>query len=222
MAEERLTEIRPEIETGAWSDDPGDSRAWLIAAELLDEVDRMRAHVGPGNCGDTFRADDGTRMVCDRIAGHGVHRGDGWWWMKDHAEGRPEVTPDLAVLRQFCATWLAELAQHGWLSRRLLLADGSELDVEHLNSALDRLAKAERENEKLRAELEGHRARQREAEDALAILLAREGGSTEITQAEMVSLDRNGSFVTSWTVVGNEKLAYVTSKRKLPEGTLDV
>ena len=77
------------------------------------------------------------------------------------------------------------------------------------------------ENERLRgsiayleAELEGHRARQREAEDALAILLTREGGSTEITQAEMASLDRRGSFVSSRTVMGGERLAYVAGEQK--------
>jgi hypothetical protein len=55
----------------------------------------------------------------------------------------PAVADEFAGLRAFCATWLAELEQHGWLSRRLLLADGSELNVAELARALDRLAKLE-------------------------------------------------------------------------------
>lgn len=56
---------------------------------------------------------------------------------------------EFADLRAFCTTWLAELEQHGWLSRRLLLEDGSELDVGRLAQALGRLAELERDNAQL-------------------------------------------------------------------------
>jgi hypothetical protein len=75
---------------------------------------------------------------------------------QDHAEFttaladlRDQPDGEFADLRAFCATWLAELEQHGWLSRRLLLADGSELDVGQLAQALGRLAQLKKENAQL-------------------------------------------------------------------------
>lgn len=54
-------------------------------------------------------------------------------------QAAPLTAEEFTDLRAFSDTWLAELAQHGWLYRRLLLADGSELDVGRLHAALDRL-----------------------------------------------------------------------------------
>lgn len=58
-------------------------------------------------------------------------------------------------------------------------------------------------------ERDGHRKRQNEAEQALILMLIREGGSTEFTPAEMVSAPADGSFVSSHDVAtGNERLAF--------------
>lgn len=58
-------------------------------------------------------------------------------------QAAPLTAGDFADLRAFCDTWLAELAEHGWLTRHMLLVDGSELDVGRLHAALERLATAE-------------------------------------------------------------------------------
>lgn len=70
------------------------------------------------------------------------------------AELRSKPHNGFTDLRQFCTTWLAELEQHGWLTRRMVLADGSELDVGRLAKALGRLAELERENAQKREEPE--------------------------------------------------------------------
>jgi len=74
---------------------------------------------------------------------------------------------------------------------------------------------AVRRVEEAEAERDGHRARQREAEDALAMLLTREGGGVEFSVAEMTSFSRRGSFVSSRNIAtGGERLAYVTAAPK--------
>jgi hypothetical protein len=73
-------------------------------------------------------------------------------------------------------------------------------------------ATACRERDQARAERDGHRARQIEAERALILLLIREGGRTVFTPREMISAPSGGSFVSSRDVrTGNEVLAFVAA-----------
>jgi hypothetical protein len=84
-----------------------------------------------------------------------------------------------------------------------------------LRQVRQQLAAATARAEKVEVERDGHRVRQREAEDALAMLLAREGGSVEFSVAEMTSFSRRGSFVSSRNIAtGGERLAYVTAASK--------
>lgn len=63
-------------------------------------------------------------------------------------------------------------------------------------------------------ERDGHRKRQHDAEQALMLLLIREGGGTEFTPAEIVSAPADGSFVSSRdAATGNERLEFRPAKR---------
>lgn len=66
----------------------------------------------------------------------------------------------------------------------------------------------------VREERDGHRQHQRDAEQALIMLLAREGGTVKFTPAEQISAPGDGSFVSSHEVgTGNEVLSFVPAKR---------
>lgn len=63
-------------------------------------------------------------------------------------------------------------------------------------------------------ERDGHRKRQRDAEQALIMLLAREGGTVKFTPAEQISAPGDGSFVSKREAgTGNEVLSFVSAKR---------
>lgn len=63
-------------------------------------------------------------------------------------------------------------------------------------------------------ERDGHRKRQRDAEQALIMLLAREGGTVKFTPAEQIGAPGNGSFVsTDEAGTGNAVLSFVPAKR---------
>lgn len=63
-------------------------------------------------------------------------------------------------------------------------------------------------------ERNGHRKRQRDAEQALIMLLAREGGTVKFTPAEQISAPADGSFVAMHEVgTGNMVLGFRPAKR---------
>lgn len=63
-------------------------------------------------------------------------------------------------------------------------------------------------------ERDGHRKRQREAEQALIMLLAREGGTVKFTPAEQISAPGDGSFVATHEIgTGNMVLGFRPAKR---------
>jgi hypothetical protein len=63
-------------------------------------------------------------------------------------------------------------------------------------------------------ERDGHRKRQREAEQALIMLLAREGGTVKFTPAEQISAPGDGSFVSTQEIgTGNMVLGFRPAKR---------
>lgn len=63
-------------------------------------------------------------------------------------------------------------------------------------------------------ERDGHRKRQRDAEQALIMLLAREGGTVKFTPAEQISAPGDGSFVSTREVgTGNMVLGFRAAKR---------
>lgn len=89
------------------------------------------------------------------------------------------------------------------------------LAVADLRAVLDEL-------ERLAEERDGHRARQIDAENALTLLLIREGGRTEFTPAEMTSAPSDGSFVSSRdAATGNEVLEFVAARRKVEPAPRD-
>lgn len=66
----------------------------------------------------------------------------------------------------------------------------------------------------LRDERDGHRQHQRDAEQALIMLLARSGGTVKFTPAEQIGAPAGGSFVSTHEVgTGNMVLGFVPAKR---------
>lgn len=66
----------------------------------------------------------------------------------------------------------------------------------------------------VREERDGHRKCQRDAEHALIMFLAREGGTVKFTPAEQISAPFGGSFVSTHEVgTGNEVLSFVPARQ---------
>lgn len=97
----------------------------------------------------------------------------------------------------------------GFLVEALDAFDAAVVRRTDLAARPDEQAQADRMAE-LEDELAGHRARQEDAENALILLLLREGGRVEFTPAEMTRAPSDGSFVSSRDVAtGNEVLEFV-------------
>ena len=107
-------------------------------SEGFDAYDAMKAHFGlrvaeyeadpvrrawpPTNwdqidpdarCGDRFPLDDGRHLVCIREAAHGMHKGDGYEWTKDHDRMQRQTETGVRALGAATERFTAELAEHG-------------------------------------------------------------------------------------------------------------
>lgn len=84
-----------------------------------------------------------------------------------------------------------------------------------LRDAVAELKQLRADIEEVAGDRNGHRDRQIWAERVLAVLLAREGGATELTPAELTRANLDGSFVSSRDVAtGNERIEFRASRRR--------
>lgn len=99
------------------------------------------------------------------------------------------------------------------VERRSILAKNARLRNER-DAARAEVAKLWEDLTAVREERDGHREAQRGAEQALIMLLAREGGTVKFTPAEQISAPGSGSFVSEHEAgTGNEVLSFVPAKR---------
>lgn len=105
------------------------------------------------------------------------------------------------------------------IERRSYAVTHAKVVEEKCDKALAELERLRAEDGLLKGELlrtlgerDAHHRRQIEAERALIVLLARDGGGTEFSPAELAAADYRGSFVSSRDVAtGNKRLRFVTT-----------
>lgn len=124
--------------------------------------------------------------------------------MADPTTTEPESPERLAAYERLSVLTKAATdgTPHQFLPRLTLTA----ADLDHLRTLLEWIPE-------LADERDGHQCRQVWAENVLAVLLAREGGSTEVTPAEMVRATTDGSFMSSHdAATGNECVEFRVAK----------